>query len=157
MEVLRAQAERGKWGKERCKAEPCYVLLCCWRLLLSVLEMHWVLTGMFPCTLDLLRRFAKKKTTNKPLFEAITLHLLPVAPTCVRLCSWFPIWGVWGGSREPRWGVRKLWWNPACPSYITLISGLEDPWILLPIAHDRNGRLGASVERHKKRLWGGCE
>ena len=74
MEVLRAQAERGKCGKERCKAEPCYVLLCCWRLLLSVLEMHWVLTGMFPCTLDLLRRFAKKKTTNKPLFEAINIE-----------------------------------------------------------------------------------
>lgn len=54
MEVLRAQAERGKWGKERCKAVPCYVLLCCWRLLPSVLEMHWVLIGMFPCTLDFL-------------------------------------------------------------------------------------------------------
>lgn len=25
MEVLRAQAERGKWGKERCKAVPCCV------------------------------------------------------------------------------------------------------------------------------------
>lgn len=75
MEVLRAQAERGKWGKERCKAVPCYVLLCCWRLLPSVLEMHWVLIGMFPCTLDFLRRFAKKKKKKQqPLFEAINIE-----------------------------------------------------------------------------------
>lgn len=67
MEVLRAQAERGKWGKERCKA----VFLFCWRLLLSMLEMHWVLTAMFPCTLDFLRRFAKKK--NNHCLKQLTL------------------------------------------------------------------------------------
>ena len=73
MEVLRAQAERGKWGKERCTAVPCYVLLCCWRLLPSVLEMHWVLIGMFPCTLDFLRRFEKKKKNNNHFLKPLTL------------------------------------------------------------------------------------